>query len=71
MAAGSITLAGNTLIILTERGELILAEASKSSFKAAARGQILGADTRAMPALSNGHIFARDKRQLVCAKINP
>ena len=71
MAAGSITLAGKTLIILTERGELILAEASKSSFKAAARGQILGADTRAMPALSNGHLFARDKRQLVCAKLNP
>ena len=71
MAAGTITLAGKTLIILTERGELILAEASGSSFKPAARGQILGADTRAMPALSNGQLFARDKRHLVCVKLNP
>ena len=71
MAAGSVTLAGKTLIIVTERGELILAKASENSFKPAARGQILGADTRAMPALSNGHLFARDKRHLVCVQINP
>ncbi|MCP4849518.1 MAG: PQQ-binding-like beta-propeller repeat protein [Verrucomicrobiaceae bacterium] len=71
MAAGSITLAGKTLVILTERGELILAEANKGAFKPAARGQILGTDTRAMPALSNGQLFARDKRQLVCVKLNP
>lgn len=71
MAAGSVTLAGKTLVILTERGELILAKASENSFKPAARGQILGTDTRAMPALSNGHLFARDKRHLVCVKINP
>jgi outer membrane protein assembly factor BamB len=71
MPAGSVTLAGKTLIIVSERGELILAKANENSFKPAARGQILGADTRAMPALSNGHLFARDKRQLVCVKINP
>ncbi|MFP6874548.1 MAG: PQQ-binding-like beta-propeller repeat protein [Verrucomicrobiales bacterium] len=71
MAAGSVTLAGQTLVILTERGELILAKASNKSFDPAARGQILGADTRAMPALSNGRLFARDKRQLVCVKLKP
>ena len=71
MAAGSVTLAGKTLVILTERGELILAKASNKSFKPAARGQILGADTRAMPAISNGRLFARDKRKLVCVKLKP
>ena len=69
--AGSITLANKTLIILTERGEMILAPANEEDFKPSARGQILGAETRAMPALSNGRFFARDKKKLVCIKLNP
>ena len=69
--AGSITLANKTLIILTERGEMILAPADEEDFKPSARGQILGAETRAMPALSNGRFFARDKKKLVCIKLNP
>ncbi len=69
--AGSITLANKTLIILTERGEMILAPADEEEFKPSARGQILGAETRAMPALSNGRFFARDKKKLVCIKLNP
>ena len=54
-----------------EKGELVLAPASISEFKPSARGQILGAETRAMPALSNGWFFARDKRKLVSVKFNP
>lgn len=71
ISAGSVTLAKKTLLVLTERGELILAPASTKSFKPSARGQILGADTRAMPALAKGRIFARDKRKLVSIKLNP
>ncbi|MEC9035513.1 MAG: PQQ-binding-like beta-propeller repeat protein [Verrucomicrobiota bacterium] len=70
MPAGSITLANKTLIILTERGEMILAPANQREFKPSARGQILGAETRAMPALSNGRFFARDKKKLVAIKLN-
>ena len=69
--AGSITLANKTLIILTERGEMILAPANTDKFKPSARGQILGAETRAMPALSNGRFFARDKKKLVSIKLIP
>ena len=53
------------------KGELVIAPASTKEFKPSARGQILGADTRAMPALSNGYFFARDKRKLVSIKFNP
>ena len=69
--AGSITLANKTLIILTERGEMILAPANTDKFKPSARGQVLGAETRAMPALSNGRFFARDKKKLVSIKLIP
>ena len=68
MPAGTITLSKNTFIILSEKGELVIAPASTKEFKPSARGQILGADTRAMPALSNGYFFARDKRKLVSIK---
>ena len=69
LPAGSVTLAGDTLIILTERGELILAKADVAGFEAIARGQILANGTRASPALSEGRLFARDKRRLVCVKL--
>ena len=69
LPAGSVTLAGGTLIVLTERGELILAEADVARFEASARGQILANGTRAYPAISEGRLFARDKRHLVCVKL--
>ena len=71
MPAGTVILSGKTLIILSERGELILASANTEEFKISARGQILGAETRAMPALSGGYFLARDKRKLVSIKFNP
>ena len=60
----------NTFIILSEKGELVIAPASTKEFKPSARGQILGADTRAMPALQMD-LFCENKRKLVSIKFNP
>ena len=70
LPAGTITLS-KILLLFCSKGELVLAPASISEFKPSAKGQILGAETRAMPALSNGWFFARDKRKLVSVKFNP
>lgn len=67
--AGNVLVAGNRLLLITERGELILAPASPDTFKPLARAQILGSDCRAIPALANGLLYARDKRQLVCVDL--
>lgn len=67
--AGTATLAGNDLLLLTEKGELIKAPATPKEFKPTARAQILGLDTRAHPALADGLFFARDKRRLVCINL--
>ena len=69
--AGSVTLAGDRLLILTERGELILAPASPEKFAPQSRAQILGSDIRAHPALADGRFFARDKTSLVCVDLRP
>ena len=66
LPAGSMILADGKLLVLTERGELVIAPATPKQFSPSGRGQVLGADTRAMPALANGFLFCRDKKQLVC-----
>lgn len=67
--AGTLTVAGDRLLVLTERGELVLAEASPERFKAVSRAQILGSDVRAHGALANGFFYARDKQNVVCVNV--
>jgi outer membrane protein assembly factor BamB len=64
--AGSVTLAGDRLLILRENGELILAAASPDAFRPLARAQVLPATVRAFPALADGLLYARNEKTLVC-----
>ena len=67
--AGTVTLAGDQLLVLTEKGELLRALASPAGFKPAARAQILPFVVRAHPALADGLFYARSKDKLVCVGI--
>jgi hypothetical protein len=67
--AGTVTLAGDTLLLLKESGEATLAPAVPDGFKAIASAQILPNGVRAYPALANGLLFARSKDTLVCADL--
>jgi outer membrane protein assembly factor BamB len=68
--AGSVTLAGDRLLILKETGELILAAATPQAYRPLAQAQILPMTARSMPALSDGFLYARNndthKDVLVC-----
>jgi len=64
--AATITLAGNQLLILTEKGELIRAPASPDGFKPSVRAQVVPTQVRAHPALADGFFYARSKDKLVC-----
>ena len=66
---GTLILAGNHLLILRERGELILAEATPDAFRPLARAQILGGIVRAYPALADGVLYARNERELVAIEL--
>jgi len=63
--AGALLVVGEKLLILTERGELLVAPASPEKFSPSARVQILGSDIRAHPALAHGRFYARDKGLLI------
>ncbi len=67
--AGTVTLAGDRLLVLRENGELILAEASPAGFKSIARAKILDGVVRAYPALSGGRLYARNGRRLICVDL--
>lgn len=66
---GSVLRAGKTLILLRDSGELELAPATREGFQPTPRVQILGTQTRAVPALSDGVLFARDRSKLVAVRL--
>ncbi len=69
LTAGSVILAGDDLLLLTERGLLIRVPARPEGFKPVARAQILPSDVRAFPAMAAGFLFARSRAQLICADL--
>jgi outer membrane protein assembly factor BamB len=66
VGAGTVMLAGDDLLILHERGELIRAAASPDAFKLKSRAKILEPEVRAYAALAGGYYYARDTQKLVC-----
>jgi outer membrane protein assembly factor BamB len=64
--AGSVTLAGNRLLIARESGELVLAAASPDAFRPLAQARVVRGVVRAMPAVSDGFVYLRNENTLVC-----
>jgi outer membrane protein assembly factor BamB len=67
--AGSITLAGDRLLILREGGEMVLAAASPAAYKPISTAKILPATIRSYPALANGLLYVRNEKTLVCLNL--
>lgn len=70
LGCGSVmATADGTLLILSERGELLTAPATPAGFKATARHQVLGGRCWTVPVLAHGRIYCRNARgDLVCVK---
>lgn len=67
---GSMALSQGHLFVLTEKGELVLAEATPDAYREKARVELLAdAPCRAQIALAGGHLYARDQRKLGCWKL--
>ncbi len=67
--AGTLMIAGGKLLVLSEKGELMIAPASPEGFKPTSRAQILPFESRAYPALADGYFYARSKDKLVCVDL--
>jgi outer membrane protein assembly factor BamB len=66
LRVGTVTLANDHLLVLTEKGELLRAPATPDGFKPTDRAQVLPFVVRAHPALASGLFHARSKDKLVC-----
>lgn len=67
---GALMAADRKLIVLSERGELMVAPASPEGFKPTARAQVLGGKCWTVPVLANGRIYCRNSRgDVVCVDV--
>jgi outer membrane protein assembly factor BamB len=67
IGGGALIAAGGYLVAMNERGELIVAEASPTSYHEVARAQVLGGHSWVAPAVANGKIYCKNNRgTLVC-----
>jgi outer membrane protein assembly factor BamB len=70
LGTGSLVAADKKLIILTDKGELVIAEVSPEGFKALAQAQVLGGKSWTTPVLASGRIYCRNvKGDLVCLDV--
>jgi outer membrane protein assembly factor BamB len=70
LGKGSLMIADGTLIVLSEKGELVTAEPSPEGFKEISRAQVLGGKCWTVPVLANGRIYCRNaKGDVVCVDV--
>jgi len=67
---GSLLFADGHLVVLGERGNLALVEASPASYREKARVQILNGRCWTMPTLANGKLYLRNQKEMLCLDAN-
>ena len=65
---GNLIAADGKLFISTMKGELVLVRATPERYEELSRANVLGS-TRQAPALSNGRLFLRDDKEIVCLDV--
>lgn len=70
LGCGSVLVANNKLLILSERGDLVLASANGAGYDELARARILTGRCWTVPVLLDGCVFARNAEgDLVCVRL--
>ena len=68
---GAMIVVDGKLVVIGEKGELIIAEATPEAFKPLARAQVLGGKCWTAPVLSDGRLFVRNaKGDVVCLDVS-
>jgi outer membrane protein assembly factor BamB len=71
-ANGSVVRAGERLVVLTQRGELVLIQPSESGYQEVSRCTVTtGAESLNSPALSGGRVYLRNPGEIVCVDAAP
>jgi len=69
LGKASVIVADGKLIVLAEKGKLVIAEATAAGFKELASGQVIRGKCWAAPVLAGGRIYARSKAGAVACAV--
>lgn len=69
LGRGSLIYADGQLIVLSERGKLILVEANPEQYVETASFQVLMGRCWTPPVLANGLLFLRNREEMVCLNL--
>ena len=67
--SGTVTLAGEQLLVMKENGELLIVAATMKAFRPIAKAQIVPGTVRAYPALAQGRLYVRNENTLICVSL--
>lgn len=71
LGTGGLIAADHKLIIMSDKGELVVAPASPTGFNPVARAQVLGGKCWTVPTLANGRIYGRNaKGDVTCLDVS-
>lgn len=71
LGCGSLMMAGDKLLVLSEKGELVIAKANPEKWEELARAQVINERCWTVPVLANGQVYCRnDAGELVCVDVN-
>jgi len=63
---GNVIIAGSDIVALSDKGELVLVEATPSAYKEKSRADVLDGKCWSHPALSEGRIYVRSTKEGAC-----
>jgi len=66
LGKGSLLYADGHLIVMGERGQLVLVEATPKQYVQKAKAQMLEGRTWTMPTLANGKLYIRNQEEILC-----
>jgi len=67
---GNVILVGDTVLALTDYGQLVVVEATPEAYKEVARAKVVGGKCWSTPALSNGRIYVRSTTEGACVDLS-
>jgi outer membrane protein assembly factor BamB len=68
---GNLILAGDKLVALSDKGELVMIEPKPDAYSELARADVLDGKCWSTPTLSGGFIFARSTKEAACFAVAP
>jgi outer membrane protein assembly factor BamB len=67
---GNVIYAGDLIVALSDKGEVVLIEATPQAYKELARADVVDGKCWSTPTLSNGHLFVRSTKEAVCLDVS-